>query len=315
MGQHDDPEKAFTEFFTGPYRDVVQDLDEQYPDERSLRIDWHELDAWDGSVADEFLQKPARMRQFATNALNRLEEASVLGANVRIYNLPEKQIVRVGKYRTRQLGKLLSVRGKVVDMEGVTPYAEEAAFECPLCGTLTRMPQSYGDLMKPNECMGCEHSKPGFRFKREQSELVDLQKIVIIPPDSNLEEPPGSIAFLKNDLVDMVGPGDLVTINGIYETFTGQSESTLSTYIEALDLDIKERTEIDTYGASEIQEFVMDALTEQITTVDDFAVQRSDIVDAVTSEHGVRREEVEDQIDALIEANEIGAEGSKLFDL
>ncbi|ELZ05747.1 minichromosome maintenance protein MCM [Natrialba aegyptia] len=315
MGQHDDPMKAFTEFFTGPYRAEVQRLDNEYPDEQSLRIDWHTLESWDGSVADEILRKPARMRQFATNALNRLDDASLLGVNVRVYNLPDRQTVRVGKYRTRQLGQLLSVRGKVVDMEGVKPYAEEAAFECPLCGTLSRMPQSYGDLMKPNECMGCEHSKPGFIFKREQSELVDLQKIVIIPPDSNLDEPPATIAFLKNDLVDMVGPGDFVTINGIYETFAGQSESTLSTYIEVLDLDIEERIEIDTYGASEIQEFIMETLTDRIEVTDDWAVPRAEVVDAVVDAHGVRREEIDDQINALIDENKIGNEGAKLFDI
>ncbi|WP_436348947.1 ATPase [Natronorubrum sp. FCH18a] len=312
---YNDPLEAFTDFLTGPYQNEVQRLDDAYPDERSLRIDWHDLEAWDGSVADEVLRKPARMRQFATNALNRLEDASLLGVNIRVYNLPDQQTVRVGKYRTRQLGKLLSVRGKVVDMDGVKPYAEEAAFECPRCGTLTRMPQSYGDLMKPSECMGCEQSKPGFRFNREQSELVDLQKVVIIPPDSNLEDPPATIAFLKNDLVDMVGPGDLVTLNGIYETFGGQSESTLSTYIEVFDLDIKERTEIDTYGASEIREFIMDALTEQIQTVDDWAVDRPAVVDAVVDGHGVRREEVNDQIDYLIDENDVGEEGSKLFDI
>lgn len=312
---YNDPLEAFTDFYTGPYRETIQELDEDYPDERSLRIDWHALESWDGSVADEFLHKPARMRQFATNALTRLDEISVVGVNVRVYNLPDRQTVRVGKYRTRQLGKLLSVRGKVVDMDGVTPYAEEAAFECPLCGTLSRMPQSYGDLMKPNECAGCENSRPGFRFNREQSELVDLQKIVIIPPDSNLDEPPATIAFLKNDLVDMVGPGDLVTLNGIYETFKGQSESTLSTYIEVLDLDITERTEIDTYGATEIREFIMDALTEQIQATDDWAVDRSAVVDAVVDGHGVRREEVGDQIDYLIDENDVGEEGSKLFDI
>ncbi|MFC6768224.1 universal stress protein [Natrinema soli] len=121
-------------------------------------------------------------------------------------------------------------------MDGVTPYAEVAAFECPLCGTLSRMPQSYGDLIKPNECAGCENSRPGFRFNREQSELVDLQKIVIIPPDSNLEEPPATIAFLKNDLVDMVGPGDLVTLNGICETFKGQAQEAIGDYATENDI-------------------------------------------------------------------------------
>jgi len=310
-----DPLEAFTDFYTGPYREPVRELDDAYPSEESLRIDWQRLEAWDGSVADEVLRKPARMRQFATNALARLEDVSLVGANVRVYNLPDRQTVRVGKYRTRQLGKLLSVRGKVVDLDGVQPYAEEAAFECPLCGTLSRMPQSYGDLIKPQECAGCENSRPGFRFNREQSELVDLQKIVIISPDSNLEEPPATIAFLKNDLVDMVGPGDLVTLNGIYETFRGQSESTLSTYIEVFDLDITDRTEIDTYGASEIREFIMDALTEQIQRSEDWAVDRSAVVDAVVAEHGVRREEVDDQIDYLIDENDVGEEGSRLFDI
>lgn len=163
--------------------------------------------------------------------------------------------------------------------------------------------------------MGREHSKPGFIFKQEQSELVDLQKIVIIPPDSNLDEPPATIAFLKNDLVGMIGPGDFVTINGVYETFPKQSESTLSTYIEALDLDIEEQIEIDTYGVSEIQEFIMQPLTDWIEVTDNWAVPRTEVVDSIVDTHGVRREEIGDQIDALIDDNDIGEEGSKLFDI
>ena len=312
---YDDPLEAFIEFFTGPYRDTVADLEAAYPSEESLRIDWQQLEAYDQQLANDVLSKPDRMRQFATNALYRLEDVSVVGANVRVYNLPSDREFRVGKYRTSELGKLLSVRGKVVDMEGVQPYAETAAFECQLCGTLTELPQNYGDMVKPNECPGCENGNPGFFFNQEQSDLVDLQKIVIIPPDSNLDDPPASIAFLKNDLVDMVGPGDLVTVNGIYETFKGQRESTLSTYIEAFDLDIKERIEIDTYGASEIREFIMEKLTDRIETADDWAVDRSAVVDAVVDDYGVRREEIEDQIDHLIKHNDVGSEGSRLFDV
>ncbi|QCC57205.1 minichromosome maintenance protein MCM [Natrinema thermotolerans] len=311
---HDDPLEAFQEFFAGPYHETVSDLADAYPSEESLRIDWGELSAFDQHLANEFIDRPDRMRDFAAEALNK-SDIGVVGANIRVYNLPESQAYRVGKYRTSHLGKLLSVRGKVVDMEGVTPYAEEAAFECHLCGTLTRLPQSYGDMLKPNECAGCETTNPGFMFNQDQSTLVDLQKIVIIPPDSNLEDPPAAIAFLKNDLCDMVGPGDLVTLNGIYETFAGQSEATLSTYLEVLDLDITERTEIDTYGASEIREFIMDTLTDEIEAADEWAVDRSVVADAVVESHGVRREEVNDQIDYLIDENTVGEEGSKLFDI
>ncbi|ELY99577.1 minichromosome maintenance protein MCM [Natrialba aegyptia] len=309
------PLESFAAFFEGPYHEEVKALEDTNPDGRTLRINWEDLDDYDPSLADDFLESPESLRKIASEGIRNVDDVDLLGATIRIYNLPEPRQYRVGKYRTRQLGKLLSVRGKVIDRDGVQPYAERAAFECHVCGSLVRIPQSYGDMLKPSSCPECDHGNPSFRFNRDQSVLVDLQKIVIVPPDSNLEEPPATIAFLKDDLCDMVGSSDLMTLNGIYETFDGQSEATVSTYIEALDLDITERTEIDTYGASEIQEFVIEELTEQITTVDSFAVQRADIVDAVAEQYSVRREEVENQIDALIEANEIGAEGSKLFDI
>ncbi len=309
------PLESFTGFFEGPYHEQVKALEGTNPDSRTLRIDWRDLDDYDPSLADDFLESPANLRDVASEGIRNADGVDLLGATIRLYNLPDHRQYRVGKYRTRQLGKLLSVRGKVVDMDGVQPYTERAAFECHICGSLVRMPQSYGDMLKPSSCPECDHGNPGFRFNREQSELVDLQKIVIIPPDSNLEDPPAAIAFLKNDLCDMVGPGDLVTVNGIYETFDGQSESTLSTYIEALDLDITERTEIDTYGASEIREFIMDTLTDEIEAADEWAVDRSVVADAVVESHGVRREEVNDQIDYLIDENTVGEEGSKLFDI
>jgi len=306
---------AFQSFFDGPYRDAVDTLDDEYPERRSLRVDWTDLDAEHPDVADTLFRQPDNVLDHASEALRTLDGVSAPSAQLRVHNLPEDRQFRVGKYRTRQLGNLISVTGKVVDLDGVQPYAEEAAFECRLCGTLTRFPQSYGDMVKPQECAGCEHGNPGFFFNRDQSHLVDLQKIVVIPPDSNLDEPPATIAFLKHDLCDTVGPGDRVTLNGIYETFDGQSEATLSTYIEVNAIDIEERTEIDAYGAAEIREFIMDAVEELITASDSFAADREAVVDHVTSEYGVRREEVADQVEHLVDENKLGADSGQLFDI
>ncbi|NUB93728.1 hypothetical protein HT576_22370 [Haloterrigena sp. SYSU A121-1] len=60
----------------------------------------------------------------------------------------------------------------------------------------------------------------------------------------------------------------------------------------------------------EIREFIMDALTEQSQAADGWAVDRSAVVDEVVETRGVRREEIEGQIDYLIDENGVGEEGS-----
>lgn len=300
-------EDAFRSFFEGPGSHLTDGYDPA-PDDWSIRVEYDTLAGFDPDLADAVITDPDSALERGEAALKDVLET--FEVNLRVHGLPDDRKFRVGKYRTRQMGELITVDGEVVDIDSVQPRAVEAAWECSRCGTLTRIPQSYGDLIKPAECMGCEAGKreAAFQFNQSQSELEDHQMIVIAPPDSSLDDPPATLAFLSRDLCDRVGPGDRISITGIYKTFPNQDEAVLDTFIDIVALDKETDTQADSMDESEVQELCYDLIEEEMGNGEAFYADREAVVERAASE-GVREEEVETAIDALQEDNRVTTVG------
>lgn len=136
------------ELFEGPLSDYA----ENGTSNGRVRIPWPELSEAHSDLAETVLSDPETALKVASNALARV---GPVRTTVRVYDLPDHRTYRVGKYGSSMLGDLIGVRGTVVDVDRVKPCARKAAFECQLCGTLTRMPQAGGDLIEPGTCEGC----------------------------------------------------------------------------------------------------------------------------------------------------------------
>ncbi len=260
----------FSEFYDTEYASEIQALADEFPDDRSLRIDYHDLRAFDQSLAEEFRTSPWEAREAARKALEeqapRLTTHDALDANVRVHNLPETHEYRVGKYRQQHLGQLLAVHGLVVGTDPVTPFAEVAAYRCAHddCENVIRTEQSYGNMVPPYGCPECERSggEAEFDFDHEASDLVDHQEIALIPVDTSSDDPPAIQVHLKDDLCDTVDKGHEILLVGVYETYPGQKETVLNTYIEAIDLEVEDYAEVDAEQASNLEDRIIDTVVE-----------------------------------------------------
>ncbi len=212
---------AFEKLFENYYDEEIKQLAQRYPNEqRSLNVDWRDIYRFSPDLAEDFLTQPEQIQRYAEEAL-RLYDLSVdatLGrANVRICNLPETEQPRIGEIRSRHMNRLIEITGTVDSISPIESTIEEAAFECQLCGTLTRIPQSSSDLQEPYECQGCERDGP-FRVNQDQSEFVDTQTIYLEqrPAGVNTDEDREIIVVeLEDDLVGTVVPGNTTHISGI----------------------------------------------------------------------------------------------------
>jgi len=210
---------AFLDFYRDYYRDDIGDLALNYPaDQRSLYIDYNDLYSFDPDLADDYLNQPEQLQQYAEEAL-RLYDLPVdvkLGqAHVRMDPLPDSTDIR--EIRARHVNTLVTVRGTVNKATNVRPKMQEAAFECQRCGTLTRIPQSGGDFQEPHECQGCERQGP-FGLNYDQSEFVDSQKLRVQESPEGLRggETPQAIDIqIEDDITGNVTPGDHVAATGI----------------------------------------------------------------------------------------------------
>ncbi|NUB90441.1 helix-turn-helix domain-containing protein [Haloterrigena sp. SYSU A121-1] len=241
---------SFEQFFRNYYDNEIKQLAQRYPNEqRSLHIDWQELYRYDPDLADDFLAQPEQLQRYAEEALRLYDlpiDVSLGQAHVRIRNLPETESPEIREIRARDMNTLVEVRGIVRKATDVRPKIEEAAFECQLCGTLSRVPQSSGDFQEPHECQGCERQGP-FRVNFDQSEFVDSQKLRIQESPEGLrggETPQSLDVHVEDDITGEVTPGDHVSATGVLrlEQQGDQQEKSpvFDFYMEGMSVDIDE---------------------------------------------------------------------------
>ncbi|ELY64883.1 minichromosome maintenance protein MCM [Natrinema versiforme] len=212
---------SFEQFFRNYYDNEIKQLAQQYPNEqRSLHIDWQDLYRFDPDLADDFINQPEQLQRYAEEALRLYDlpiDVSLGQAHVRVRNLPETESPEIREIRARDMNSLVQVHGIVRKATDVRPKIEEAAFECQLCGTLSRVPQSSGDFQEPHECQGCERQGP-FRVNFDQSEFVDSQKIRVQESPEGLrggETPQALDINIEDDITGEVTPGDHVSATGV----------------------------------------------------------------------------------------------------
>ncbi|TYT64006.1 LAGLIDADG family homing endonuclease [Natrialba swarupiae] len=241
---------AFEQFFRNYYDNEIKQLAQRYPNEqRSLSIDWQDLYRFDPDLADDFLNQPEQLQRYAEEALRLYDlpiDVSLGQAHVRIQNLPGTESPEIREIRARNMNSLVQVRGIVRKATDVRPKIEEAAFECQLCGTLNRIPQSSGDFQEPHECQGCERQGP-FQVNFDQSEFVDSQKLRIQESPEGLrggETPQSLDVHIEDDITGEVTPGDNVSATGVLrleQQGDGQDKSPVfDFYMEGMSVKVEE---------------------------------------------------------------------------
>ena len=212
---------VFEQFFRSYYDAEIKELAQRYPaEQRSLHVDFDDLYRFEPDLADDVLAQPEQLQQYAEEALRLYDlpiDVSLGRAHVRVRNLPNEESPEIREIRSEHMNSLVEVRGIVRKATDVRPKIEESAFECQLCGTLTRVPQSTGDFQEPHECQGCERQGP-FRVNFDQSEFVDSQKLRIQESPEGLRggETPQSIdVHIEDDITGEVTPGDHVSAVGV----------------------------------------------------------------------------------------------------
>jgi replicative DNA helicase Mcm len=250
MARPDDTEliDRFEEFYRTYYRNEIAALAQKYPSEqKSLYIDWQDLARFDTSLADDFRNKPAQLREYAEEALRLYDlpvDVSLGQAHVRVTRLPETTDIR--SIRSDHRGMLITVQGIIRKATDVRPKVTTAAFECQRCGTLSRIPQGSGEFQEPHECQGCERQGP-FQINYDQSEFIDAQKLRVQESPEGLRggETPQSIDVnIEDDVTGEVTPGDHVSVTGVLKLEQQGSERDKSAmfdvYMEGLAVEVED---------------------------------------------------------------------------
>jgi replicative DNA helicase Mcm len=202
---------------------MIETVALEYPGKRSVFVDYWDIDKADSKLAEIVLTQPYKAFFNAEEALKNIDVTSEqkLSLHFRVVNLPDTNRVIIRKIRASHLGKLHAVDGLVKKRTEVRPKLLVGAFQCQKCGAIVRVEQEEDILKEPSECYedqgGCGRVS-SFKLLTSLSEFIDSQKIEIQENPEGLRggaQPERISAYLEDDLVGEIAPGDRVIVNGI----------------------------------------------------------------------------------------------------
>lgn len=224
--QDEDVQAAWSEIFSrDKYRVMISCIADNYPQKKSVRVDYADVNAVSVDFAMLLLDDPDRCLEIARKTvmallpnINRPGEA----INVRIYNLPRDAKVDIRNLRADHLRKLVAVEGLARKVTTVRPRMTHALFRCARCGSEIWVEQPGMILREPLMCNnpegGCNKQSTRFVLDDKASAYVDTQKIEIQESPEGLRggaQPERITGYVEDDIAGEVTAGNRITLNGV----------------------------------------------------------------------------------------------------
>jgi replicative DNA helicase Mcm len=222
------------EFFEKYYRNEINSIADNVKKGKKARAIWVDVAKdliifEEMKLYEELLDNPDLVIRHANAGIRNAHNIFnvQLECNVRFYNLPKINRMLIKDIKSDDVLKFVSVEGLVRRATFTKPFFTTAVFECNSCGRrvivdLENDPRC--EIKKPYMCPDRSCGRKSFTFLPELSEKIDSQVITIQDYPENLkggEEPRSINIFVKEDLVDMVKPGDRIAVNGIPRILKG----------------------------------------------------------------------------------------------
>lgn len=233
------------------YREDIQELVAEYPENRSIYLDILDLHDYDPALTNELLSHPEHVLRKGRRILASVGD-EFERVNLRIRNHPG--LLAIGSIGVRHIGELVTVEGVVRSIDRVEARAIVGAFACTQCETLVTVPYTSGQLSHPQFCQSCE-SRSAFEFRSDQSTFIDIQCIEVVSPG---EEPSAATwslpVYLDDDLVNTLDESTQVHVTGIVRLVGTDANDRFSFSIDAISID--EEPDAPPTDAKDLQEVI-----------------------------------------------------------
>lgn len=197
----------------------IHTIADQFPNERTLNIDFQELEI---ELQDALLEDPDKAIRVGESAIRSLFNPDQKGyINLRILNLYQGEHRMIKDLRSEDQGKMKELHEiNVTFVSDIRPKILTALFSCTSCGFKQKIEQDALKFTEPLECPkddgGCgkRAGSTTFKFSLKDSLLIDSQKIEFEDPNEMIEgkeQPKRIVAHLEDDLVGQVVVGDRIS--------------------------------------------------------------------------------------------------------
>jgi replicative DNA helicase Mcm len=220
------------DFLETVYKREIEHLASNYPDKKSLELDYKKLEAFDLNIAERLLENPYLILEAANSAIKKidvgiLESEINFEPKIRFFNLPEENRISIRDVGSEHLNKLVSIEGVIRLITERLEKMTSAHFICRKCSKSYNIIQKNQQIVKP---VMCECRSREFDIDLEQSKFVDYQKIQIQEPLENLkgsEQASNIDIFLSEDLVNKCSAGDKIVVTGILKLKPPKGDSNI----------------------------------------------------------------------------------------
>lgn len=233
------------EFFSTRCKDEVFAVLDMFPEEKSVVVDYNELEMFDPDSADLLIEKPDETLEAATKSIVNIDpQRKNAKLNVRFKNVRNNIPLRF--LRSEFIGKFIAVDGIVRKTDEIHPRIMSAVFECRSCMRMHEVEQKSNIIHEPAVCQEC--GGRSFRLVQDESRYMDTQTVKLQEPLENLsggDQPRQINIILEDDLVDTLAPGDKVRITGTLKTQRDERTKRFNNfiygnYIEPLEQEFEE---------------------------------------------------------------------------
>ncbi|KAL6121794.1 hypothetical protein NUSPORA_01223 [Nucleospora cyclopteri] len=191
---------------------------------------------------------------------------------IRPFNIGKQIVIR--DVDPSDIESVVNVTGMINRASGIIPEVKRAVFKCVKCNLLMSVDSIKGIVNEPTNCE-CGN-RFTFELRHNEGEFSDKQVVRIQELPENIPEgtTPMTLAIVsKEDLVDVLIPGDKVTITGILKASPVRLNpihkriySTFRVYIELLSVKLIHKAARETFHIDEISELIKNPNIYEILT-------------------------------------------------
>ncbi|MFA4982889.1 MAG: minichromosome maintenance protein MCM [Candidatus Micrarchaeia archaeon] len=227
--------EKFEEFYSVALTERINELLIRYPSQKSLLVDFFELERYDKDLADILMRQPDLLIGAAEQALIQSQEISFKTAHpdaafephVRFYNLPEAGLL-IQDISSKNIGELIAVKGVITKRGPVLHRVKVAVYRCQMCDAQAKVALTK-NTQAPQVCAECK--RRALKLDEEASYFVDVQRSDAQELLERLKggAPAATISlWIEDDLVNRITPGETVTITGVLRLRPPQKEKNKS---------------------------------------------------------------------------------------
>ena len=248
----------YSGFLRTRYIVKVLELGKDYPDRKTLIIDFLDYYKFDNEAGKRLLAHPGKELKELQDALRtfdlpdsdteNLPDGNMTKAEIAIRGLPDTMPFH--KIGHEQIDKLISIEGRITQIAKKYQKLTNGAFKCARCGDTNFLPQPDERFIEPFECQSeaCGR-KNCFKLIPDDSDYEDQQKIGFqdLYESAKPGQPLREIMVLLRgaELIGSIpGMGAQCTVTGMVKLQQKKESSVFEVYLEAIHIEPKE-TEVD----------------------------------------------------------------------